>query len=68
MEAINWDKLTRPQAIRLQRAASREEQRHATAYGSGDDASEAPMMAAYTLWEHLQVWLITGQTPDMEAA
>lgn len=62
---IDWATLTRSQAHGLQRSALAEERKAADRFNeSGSDEDEAAMLAAYTTWENLQVWLVTGERPE----
>ena len=62
---IDWTTITTDQAKRLVGVARRAEN-IATERARHDDsdASLEAMMSAYTVWENLQVFILTGERPD----
>lgn len=64
MEPIDWSTLTPAQARRLSPSAARAERKAADVYNaSGKAEDERAMLAAYTVWEDLQVFIHTGERP-----
>jgi hypothetical protein len=65
LQAIDWPTITRAQASRLIPAAARAEAAAAERFeASGTEADEAAMLAAFTVWEDLRVFVICGERPE----
>lgn len=65
MDAPDWPTLTEAKARRLLPIAARAERDAAARFNeTGAPEDERAMLAAYTLWENLAVFIQTGERPE----
>lgn len=65
LNAIDWKTITRAQALRLLGPANRAEHLAAARFEiSGSPEDEAAMLAAFEVWENLQVFVYAGVRPQ----